>query len=103
MRFNHTISFIKHDDKYDPTISEHVESNEVVSTIEANVTDIGTERAAQLFGDIKQRHLVVRLIEPVQVPWSYLTIDDSDIKYTSFTSREPLHANTLIVSETNEY
>lgn len=65
----------------------------------ANVTDLGTDRSAQLLGNINQQALVVRTAHPITVTFSYLTINDGEKLYRLTTSRKPLKGNTLIVGE----
>lgn len=65
----------------------------------ANVTDVGVDRSANVLGNINQRALVVRTLHPVEVGFSYLTIDDGDKHYRLTTGRRPLKGNTMIVGE----
>lgn len=65
----------------------------------ANVTDVGVDRSANVLGNINQRALVVRTLHPVEVGFSYLTIDDGDNHYRLTTGRRPLKGNTMIVGE----
>lgn len=65
----------------------------------ANVTDVGVDRSVNVLGNINQRSLVVRTLHPVEVSFSYLTIDDGDKHYRLTTGRRPLKGNTMIVGE----
>lgn len=65
----------------------------------ANVTDVGVDRSANALGNINQRALVVRTLHPVEVGFSYLTIDDSPKRYRLTTARKPLKGNSMIVGE----
>lgn len=65
----------------------------------ANVTNVGVDRSANVLGNINQRSLVVRTLHPVEVGFSYLTIDDGDKHYRLTTGRRPLKGNTMIVGE----
>lgn len=65
----------------------------------ANVTDVGIDRSANVLGNINQRSLVVRTLHPLEISFSYLTIDDGDKRYRLTTKRQPLKGNTLIVGE----
>ena len=65
----------------------------------ANVTDVGVDRSANVLGNVNQQSLVVRTLHPVEVGFSYLTIDDGAKHYRLTTRRQPLKGNTLIVGE----
>ena len=74
----------------------------LVATTLANVTDVGTNRSAEVFGDVKTANKVIRLLRPVAAEWSYLTIDDDAKHYKAVTSRDLSHGTTLIVGDVNE-
>ena len=73
---------------------------EVVAVAAASVTDMGTDKSVEMFGNYAQKAKVIRLSEPIAVDWSYLTIDDDVTHYALNTSRVPLQNATLIVGET---
>lgn len=101
MRFDHVIKFYdKSERHYDPKTHGYVGSEKLVSALHGNVTDIGTVKSVQLFGDYKQNSLVIRLYA-APPKWSYLTIDDGTQKYVLQTMRKPLKLFTLIVGESN--
>lgn len=101
MRFDHIIKFYdKSERHYDPKTHGYVGGEKLVSALHGNVTDVGTVKSVQLFGDYKQNSLVIRLYA-VPPKWSYLTIDDGKQKYVLQTMRKPLKLFTLIVGESN--
>lgn len=101
MRFDHIIKFYdKSERHYDPKTHGYVGGKKLVSALHGNVTDIGTVKSVQLFGDYKQNSLVIRLYA-APPKWSYLTIDDGTQKYVLQTMRKPLKLFTLIVGESN--
>lgn len=101
MRFDHVIKFYdKSGRHYDPKTHGYVGGEKLVSALHGNVTDVGTVKSVQLFGDYKQNSLVIRLYA-APPKWSYLTIDDGKQKYVLQTMRKPLKLFTLIVGESN--
>lgn len=101
MRFDHIIKFYDKSERYyDPKTHGYVGGEKLVSILHGNVTDVGTVKSAQLFGDYKQNSLVIRLYA-APPKWSYLTIDDGKQKYVLQTMRKPLKLITLIVGESN--
>lgn len=101
MRFDHVIKFYdKSERHYDPKTHGYVGGEKLVSMLHGNVTDVGTVKSVQLFGDYKQNSLVIRLYA-APPKWSYLTIDDGTQKYVLQTMRKPLKLFTLIVGESN--
>ena len=101
MRFDHVIKFFdKSERHYDPKTHGYVGGEKLVSILHGNVTDVGTVKSVQLFGDYKQNSLVIRLYA-APPKWSYLTIDDGTQKYVLQTMRKPLKLFTLIVGESN--
>lgn len=100
MRFDTTVKFYSEEaEHYDPTVGDYVGGEQLVSQSSANVTDLGTDRTAALFGDVKQASKVIRLPHPVGIAWSYCLIGSNSQKYVQTTTREPLKAFTLIVGE----
>lgn len=101
MRFDHVIKFYdKSERHYDPKTHGYVGGEKLVSMLHGNVTDVGTVKSVQLFGDYKQNSLVIRLYAAPS-KWSYLTIDNGTQKYVLQTMRKPLKLFTLIVGESN--
>ena len=79
----------------------HDNSAKLVATIYGNVTDMGVDRAVQVFGNYNHQSKILRLESTMPKSWSYLTIDGDTAKYRMQTSRKPLKGNTLIVGDSN--
>lgn len=102
MRFESTVKFWSESaEHYVPGVG-YEGGITLVATTPANVTDVGTSRSAEVFGDVKTANKVVRLLSPVAFEWSYLTIDDGAKHYKAVTSRDLSHGTTLIVGDVNE-
>ena len=100
MRFNNNVKFYSEEaEHYDPVSGEYVGGEKLVAELIANVTDLGTDRATALFGDVNHSAQVIRLAVPVGAVWSYCLIDDDSTKYVQMAARNPLKAHTLIVGE----
>lgn len=100
MRMDSKISFYSDSKRrYNPHTSKYDGGTELVATRYGNVTDVGTNRSVELFGKYDRRAKTIRFSEPVTVSWSYLTIDDSSVKYRLNTERRPLKGVSLIVGE----
>ena len=98
MRLNHEVTFYYAGDKtYDPVTSTYSPNVTQVTTRMASVTDTGTNRTIELFGNLDTRTQVVRIVEPVGYKWTYLTIDGGSDKYAPITETEPLQNTTIIV------
>lgn len=85
--------------KYDPEKGEQVivsKAKEIEAL--ANVTDLGTERSKEIFGDIKEGAKVIRLAPLFDVPkWDSVLFDNR--KWKLVTERKPQTRRTLIVQE----
>ncbi|MBB1086375.1 hypothetical protein [Limosilactobacillus fastidiosus] len=102
MIFNHRIRFYsKAERKYNPRTHQYEGEPKLVDSIPANVTDVGTNRSVQLFGNYNQNSKVVRTIKEPPSVWDYVMIDNHGAKYVLQTSRKPLKYYTLIVGESN--
>lgn len=99
MRLDHEVTFWLDDEEYDPQTHRYDDVKKVATAV-ASVTDMGTDKSVQLFGNYAQKAKVIRLAEPITVNWSYLMIDDNATHYALNTSRDPLQNATLIVGET---
>lgn len=101
MRYDKTIQFIEPSDSdyYDTDLGEWIEKEPIVTETIANVTDLGTTRSVELFGDIKQGAKVIRTQPLFCIPknWQYIKIDDKT--YVLTTERQPQNRNSLIVEE----
>ena len=102
MRFDRKIEFYsKAQRKYNPHTHQYEGKPVLVDSIRANVTDIGTNRSVQLFGNYNQNSKVVRTIKEPPANWDYVMIGNHNQKYVLQTSRKPLKHYTLIVGESN--
>lgn len=99
MRFNNNVKFYANNKHYDPIVGDYVGGTELVADVIANVTDVGTNRSNELFGDADIRAQTIRLAHPVGQSWNYCLIDDDSTHYVQTTARNPLKAYTLIVGE----
>lgn len=102
VRYDKLVTFYAAGDRhYDPKTHGYVGGPKMVGTILANITDLGTDRSAQVLGNIDTKAKVIRLIAPAPDKWDWLTIGNDGPKYRLTTSREVLKGNTLIVGEDN--
>lgn len=102
MIYDHKVRFYsKKDRKYNPHTHEYEGGIKEVGSLLANVTDLGTNRSVQLFGNYNQNSKVVRTIKEPPANWDYMTIDNHDPKLVLQTLRKPLKYFTLIVGESN--
>lgn len=86
MRYLDKVIFVKESGGgYDPALGEERPKTEVETTLYANVTDLGTDRAQALFGDFKKRRKVVRLLNPYKSEWDYLYYDDVKYQFAGHT------------------
>lgn len=99
MKFIDDIVFVKKTDAYyDPEPGKWVEGDPEKTETTANVTDLGTNRSVELFGELKKGAKVIRLQRLFNLPeWDHVLIDDQ--KYILTTDRQPLNQHTLIVEE----
>lgn len=100
VRFNHEVKFYNTSKRrYNPKTSQYEGGEEMVADRMADITDVGTTRSVQLFGSIVQGVRELRLVEPVDSVWAYLTIDDQPTKYRMRTTTTPLKNVSLLVGE----
>lgn len=99
MRYEQTIVFVKEGESYyDPDKHGYVEKPETREQASANVTDLGTNRSVQLFGDIKQGAKVIRLYPSFDVP-DFDYIEYMKKTWEVITSKQPLNRHDLIIQE----
>lgn len=100
MQFNHEVKFYSTGKRrYNPKTSQYEGGEEMVADRMADITDVGTTRSVQLFGSIVQGVKELRLVEPVDSVWAYLTIDDQPTKYRMRITTAPLKNVSLLVGE----
>lgn len=103
MRYLDEVTFIKEspDSHYDPDLGEWVEKEPIRAVFSANITDIGTDRSAKIFGDIKQGAKVMRMMPLFTMPeYDYIEFDNK--KWTLTTYRNPSERNTFILQEVSQ-
>ena len=100
MRYNSVIKFYSVGVKrYNFQTSKSEGEPKLLYEAMGNVTDLGVDRSKNLLDSIVQGAKVIRLVEPVNFKWSYLTIDDSSKKYRLRTALKPLKNYSLLVGE----
>lgn len=100
VRYNHEIKFFNEGKrKYNPITSSYEGELELVADVMGNVTDVGADRSAKLFGSITQGVKIIRIVEPIEKKWAYLTIDDGSTKYRMRTTTIPLKNVSILVGE----
>jgi hypothetical protein len=100
VRYNHEIKFFSEDKRhYNPITSQNEGGTGLIADVMGNVTDVGADRSTKLFGSIVQGIKVIRLVEPIDEKWAYLTIDDGKTKYRMRTTTTPLKNVSILVGE----
>lgn len=85
MRYNKLVTFVHETEgKYNPDKGEYDDPVKHPDTKRANVTDLGTDRSAKLFGDIKEGAKVIRLLRPYNEVWDYVVIDGLSYEITKY-------------------
>ena len=101
MRYLDRITFVRlTPGGYDPVLGEDKPQTEIKTTLDANITDLGTDRAQALFGDYKKKRKVIRLLRPYKEPWDYLYYKDVKYQFASHTNLGD--KQTLIVEEVKQ-
>lgn len=92
------VKFIKRTEKYDPEQSKRVPVDEELGIRHANVTDVGIERSATVYGNVKQGQKEVHFM-PYDFPpegFTHVIIDDKT--WQEITRRGEVRV-TLILQE----
>lgn len=99
MRYLDEVVFIEEtEERYDPDLGEYVGGQLIETPLDANVTDLGSDRSIALFGDVQENSKVIRLQPYQMVPkFDYLTIEG--VTYKSTKDLRPQNRKTLIVKE----
>lgn len=98
MRYLDRITFVRlTPGGYDPETGMNKPQTEIKTVLDANVTDLGTDRAQALFGDYKKQRKVIRLLRPYKEQWDYLYYKDVKYQFTGNTSLR--QKQSLIVEE----
>lgn len=100
MRLINEITFVKTsaETRYDPDLGEWIEAEPIKTVMVATVTDLGTTRSVEIFGDIKQGAKVIRLMPLFDLP-KFDYIEFNGKRWKLVTHRTPSMRNTLIVKE----
>lgn len=86
MRYLDRITFVRlTPGGYDPETGMNKPQTEIKTSIDANVTDLGTDRAQALFGDYKKQRKVIRLLRPYKEQWDYLYYKNVKYQFASHT------------------
>ena len=98
MRYDIPVTFVKQTDvHYDYDLGEHVDGQREETVLLANVTDLGTERTVNIFGDVKENARVVRLMGRYEVDFDLIEIEG--VPYTILKTQNLRYKQTLIVQE----
>lgn len=100
MRLINELAFVKTpvETHYDPNLGEWIEAEPIKTVTTATITDLGTTRSVEIFGDIKQGAKVIRLM-PLFVLPDFDWLEFGGKKWELVTDREPDKFHTLIVQE----
>ncbi len=99
MRYLDEVTFIKKPEEvYNPDIGEYETGELVKIVLSVNVTDLGTNRRMELFGDIAKKRKVIRF-SPLQNVPTFDYIEFKGDKWRLETSINPDKVNSLIVSK----
>lgn len=98
MRYLDRVTFVKlTGGGYDPETGKNKPQETVFTEIDANVTDLGTDRAQALFGDYTKQRKVIRLLHLYKDPWNYVYVDGVKYQFASNTALR--QKQSLIVEE----
>ena len=98
MRYDIPVVFVKQTEgHYDYDLGEHVEGQRQETAMLANVTDLGSERTVNIFGDVKENARVVRLLGHYEGMFDHIEIED--VSYTVLKTQNLRYKQTLIVQE----
>lgn len=99
MRYLDEVTFIQTvGEHYDPNLGETAPGEVVKTTVNVNVTDLGTNRSIALFGDIRQGAKVIRT-QPLFVLPKFDTVEFQGRAYKETTVRSIVARHSLIVEE----
>lgn len=100
MRFADKVQFYLDTDGYNPKTSSYG-NPKLVDEVVANVTHLGNNRSIELFGNLNVDRQTVRLMQPFNENWSYLTINGGQKHYVKLSAIKPLKIDGYIVGESN--
>lgn len=99
MRYDTKITFIQDTNRYeyDPVAGRNKKSDPEKDVVYGNVTSLGTQRSNELFGDIQEGALVVRLLNHYNKPFTSVRVFRKD--YKVITNRKLRRRQTFILEE----
>lgn len=98
MRYDIPVVFVKQTEgHYDYDLGEYVEGQREETAALANVTDLGSERSVNIFGDVKESARVVRLLGHYEGKFDHIEIEG--VPYTVLKTQNLRHKQSLIVQE----
>ncbi len=100
MRYLDEVTFIKEspDSHYDPELGEYIKAEPIKAVFSANITDVGTDRSAKVFGDVKEGAKIMRMMPLFDMP-EYDYVEFKGKKWYLLTYRNPSERNTFILRE----
>jgi len=97
MRYDSLVNFITTSEPIRLPNGDYSDTVEVKLPMWANVSDLGEERVALIFGDVKQKAKVVRLQNQYTEPFDFIEIDG--IKYKDTRPKHFRHESVFYVGE----
>ena len=98
MRCDVEVTFVKEGSEvYDPKTGDYITSEPVSTGKWANVSDLGTDRKAMLFGTIKENTKVVRLQGVYKDSFDYIEVEN--VKYAVTDDKHFRHESVFYVGE----
>lgn len=102
MRYDTQVSFWNEGtDEYDTWEHKHIKRPKLLSTVFANVTDLGTEKQVQLLGAIKQGSKTIRMTALPPDKYDYIKIENDAHKYCFQSSMTVQKGYAMIVGQDN--
>lgn len=83
---------------FDKSKRDFVNQEQYLGGFFANITDTGTDRTSQLFGDLNVQSKTVRTVEELP-SCTFLQLDDTDTRYKILKAMHTLKSHTYVVSE----
>lgn len=81
MRYDKRIIFVRElEEGFNPSTGNHEEGELIKTTLPCNISSLGVDRSAQLFGEIDTSVIVVRVQRPFKNPFDYALIDEKEYR-----------------------
>ena len=99
MRYDTKVLFVdgSGSEVYNPITGRNEKAEPIIEEVWANVTTLGTDRHIELFGDVNQSRLVVRLLNHYEKPYTEIRINGT--KYRVEMTQKLRRRHTFIVEE----